>query len=108
MYITITIFMHTTLQPGGVVATPSGKVDLRPPSYLILSIIVTINCTVLLFFTLIIGIPAIFLSVMVRLYVIYQVIFLDAYLFHVPVTLFTMFLPYTSNFFSIMACFVDI
>lgn len=62
------LFMKTTYtsQADGIVPTPSGGVDLRPPSYLVLSIIVTINCAILFILTIMVGIPAIVLSVMVR------------------------------------------
>ena len=62
--------MKAALQPGGIVATPSGEVDLRPPSYLILSILVTVNCAFLCVLTLVIGITAIVFSSMVRFCVI--------------------------------------
>ena len=53
------------LQPTGPVIVPGTGVDLCPPSYIIMSLIITFICFFLNVTTLILGIPAIILSILV-------------------------------------------
>ena len=53
-------------QPSDPVIVPDSNVDLRPPSYLVMSLIVAFICFFLNITTLMLGIPAIILSGLVR------------------------------------------